>query len=456
MLNFEQENKILANKFLEDIFYSHYRKGEKQLEIFLQGVCSANCEYCYLKKHQKDLYPTKIHNEEIILQNLQKTLNWYVANKFRCKIDIFSGNWINTPIGPKVFDIFYNTFSKVEEEYRPITISMPDNMQFLKDPIATKIVEDNIARFAALRIPIWFSASVDGYFCEYGRTPGDEIFYKNLVNFLTKYKYLPHPMISSNNIQDWIKNYQWWRNTFPKHIVEDLMTLEVRDNTWTDETISQLVQYCDFLIDYKFTNDYNENKIEFLKYILNLYPRLGEQRMSPPYNIIGLTYLHSVNGQDKVDCGNSENELHIRMGDLSVGLCHRLYYPELQLGQFNTNDTQITDFEPTNVSLLISYKKLNKTCLPYCEECLFQHFCPGHCHGASYESIGNPLVPNKEVCQLYQSKFSFLVYKYYTLGLFDTDMLQYLKSVLLLHEYDYLIYVIKSVLSNMNIEIKEE
>ena len=85
-MTFEQENNILIQKYLEETFFSPFRKGEKQLEIFLHGICSAQCEYCYLKKHQNEIYPTEINCIDTILTNLKKTLNWYIEQKFCCDI----------------------------------------------------------------------------------------------------------------------------------------------------------------------------------------------------------------------------------------------------------------------------------------------------------------------------------------------------------------------------------
>ena len=38
-MTFEQENNILIQNYLEETFFSPFRKGEKQLEIFLHGIC---------------------------------------------------------------------------------------------------------------------------------------------------------------------------------------------------------------------------------------------------------------------------------------------------------------------------------------------------------------------------------------------------------------------------------
>lgn len=449
------EDKKLANDFLERNFYRDFRQGRKVIEIFLIGACKANCSYCYLKKHVKDLYPLNLHNYDTIINNLEKTLNWYISNKFCCNFDIFSAEWLTTPLADRVFDTFYNAFEKIDFRLRPSQIGMADNMQFLKNDTLTQKIEYQIERFEKLGISIYISASVDGKYCEYGRTECDDNYYKKLNDFCMKHHFRPHPMISSENIKDWISNYQWWRNNFDDEIVQELMTLEIRDNTWDENTISQLIQYCDFLVDYKF-KEFNNNKEEFLKYVFDLYrEEYNEHSPLAPYNIIALRGQGMIDGNDVITC-SMPTHLTIRMGDLQVSPCHRLYYPELSFGRYNSDETQIIDFEPTNVSLLIAYKKIKRSCLPYCENCKFEHFCLGHCHGAAYEDYGNVFVPPMEVCKMYQSKISFLIYKYYTMNLFDKNGLEFLAKRLDNITYQYVYDFINSILKPMGINIEED
>ena len=209
MEEYKIENKKLANDQLNRTFYQHFqhKKSEKILELFLHGNCSANCSYCYLKKHHHDLYPKEISNITIILTNLKKILNWYVNNKFCCDIHIFSANWINTPLEEPVFNLLYETFSNVDEQFRPKTIGIPDNMQFLKDNNALIRIEQTIERFKKIKISVNFSASVDGYFCDHERTENDIKFYEKLKYFLEKYNFYLHPMISSSNIKYQIQTF---------------------------------------------------------------------------------------------------------------------------------------------------------------------------------------------------------------------------------------------------------
>ena len=418
--NFKTEDKILANNILKTKFYNFFKKGQKTLEIFLIGACKANCEYCYLKKHVKELYPLALHNQEKILSNFSLIIDWYIENEFTCPIDIFSAEWITTPLANKIFDILYEKFSNVEKTKLPKDIRIADNMQFLKDEKATADLETNIDRLKSIGIDFLISASVDGKFCDFGRTEVEDDFYNKLNLFLEKHKYYVHPMISSNNVKFWIQNFKWWKENFSPRIWDRIMSLEVRDNTWTDESIQQLIQYCDFLADEKFKY-FNYDKKTMLKFVLSLpTPVYGDTEDTPPvsYNVIGLPSVDTCYNNDTTCCSIG-NVLVIRAADLVVNPCHRTYYEELKLGEYEIINGKIGDFIPTNPALLALYTNIKRSCFPHCENCKFQGICVGHCHGASYEEYRNLLVPQYEVCKMYRAKLTFLIYKYNILGIWD-------------------------------------
>ena len=428
MINtFDTENKELANNFLTDYYYDQFKRGKKSIEIFLLGKCKANCQYCYLKQHP-ELYPYELNDYNLIIQNLEKLINWYIKNQFYCKIDIFSGEWLTTPLADKVFDLFEEKFSKIEPQYRPKEILIPDNGHFLENSIYLNKVENYIERMKKLQIPLYLSLSVDGYYCDYARKEHKDEFYNTLYDFCLKHNFGIHPMISSDNVQYWIENYKWWREKCPK-ITKDFMMLEVRDNTWTSESLNQLIKFCDFLIEDKYS-EFNYNKYELLKYIFDLYER-GNQKEERKYiqnTPIRLTSKGFHNNLDRVSCAMQHN-LCIRMGDLSIGPCHRLFYPEQIFGKYILDENgEILEFEPRNVSSLIVYKNIKINCLPYCEKCLFNNQCLGHCFGASYETYGNPFVPNKEVCNLFKSKITFILYKLYMMDILDEDGLKFIEN----------------------------
>lgn len=413
------QDRILANDVLERHYYSKFREGKegKTLEIFLLGACRSNCEYCYLKKHLKDLYPIHLHNYDTIINNLGLILDWYIENNFKCGIEIFSGEWLTTPLADRVIDIFYKKFKDVNDCNKPIRIICADNMQFLKNDEVTAKVEEYIERLRSINIPLIFSCSIDGKYCDDGRTPNDELFYQKLKMMVDKYHWLLHPMVSSSNIDRWIPNFLWIEETFGKEVLYQSTYLEVRDGSWTESSIDSLLQFCDFLMD-KAYNDLGKSKEEFLKYIFNIKDDGDDSTAGKAYNPIRVLYNGFIESRDNITCSFGHS-LVIRAGDLKMGLCHRTFYEDLELGQYNVENGKITDFIPSNVSLLIGEQYVKRSCLPICEHCGFVGICVGYCFGASYEEYGNLFVPQKEVCDMYKAKFIFIFYKLKTMGLLD-------------------------------------
>ena len=158
-------------------------------------------------------------------------------------------------------------------------------MQFIHSKNSTEKIQEWIDLFKTINIQICISASIDGKYCDDDRTSCDDEFYLNLRNFLIKNNFLVHPMVSSYNVDKWIENYKWWLETFPGKISDNLMALEVRDETWTSESIGKLLEFINFIIDYKFINIFKKNKQEFLQYILGIHP---DKKYFIPYNNIQL------------------------------------------------------------------------------------------------------------------------------------------------------------------------
>lgn len=409
----EQDNR-LANDMLERNYYSYFRKGHKKIEIFLNGVCKANCKYCYLKKHQEDLFPIESYNLELILNNFQKVLNWYKTNKFNCPIDIFSAEWLTIPaLADGVINMLIESFK--DSPYRPSDIIVADNMMFIKDPKAVERVQNYLDQLGDIGIEFHISCSIDGKMCDQNRTPCDDQYYEDLKTFINKNHLRCHPMVSAYNVKYQIENYLWWVENFSKDVSDNLMMLEIREDNWNEESIADLIRFCDFLIDYKFENQFNRDKKKFLKYIMKA-PIDGISNIA--YNNIALCQTPFDVSSDTINCSLQDN-LTIRLTDLSFSLCHRLYYPELEIGKFNSNETELTNLEVTNVALLILKDHYKQSTNPHCEKCRFVGACIGPCLGANYETYGNPLIPIKQSCDMLKAKNTFLIYKYNSMGLFE-------------------------------------
>lgn len=415
-MNQKEEDQILFSNILNNNYFDYFKNGDKQIEFFINGICSANCSYCYLKKYQKELFPIELLNFDQILKNTDKLIKWYIKNKFKCNINIFSGELFTTKIGISVLDIFYNNFKNVDFQFRPKKIVIPDNMNFINSSELTQQIQHYIDLFNLLNIQLIFSASIDGKECEFGRTEQNSDFYIKCFNFLNKNNFACHPMISSQNIKYWEKNYKWWINNAPAQISKSLMMLEVRDETWTKDSIQDLINFCNYLIDFKLKYFFNNDLKEFTKYIFQLPTNKLWCNYSPE-----LIDIHSYfNSRDEITCSFSNN-LIIRVSDLALCLCHRLSYENLLLGYFNEKDNKLLDIQmkDNSVPLLIVKAHYKQSCMPCCEQCPIQPICIGYCCGNSYENYKNLLVPTQEVCTMYKCKNLFLLKKYDDLGLFE-------------------------------------
>lgn len=430
--NYIEQDQQLFNDIIQRNYYSLFQKGQGAIEFFLNGYCRSNCEYCYLKQHQNELFPKELYNKEQIILNTELLIKWYIDNNFTCPINIFSGEWLTTELAEPILDLFYNYFKDLYNYQKPKKIVAPDNMNFINDKKLTNKIQNYIDKFKKIGIQFYISASIDGAKCDFGRTQQNEDFYIKCFNFLSKNKFLCHPMISSNNIKYWKENYLWWVNNAPDYITESLMMLEVRDETWTDESICDLLNFCDFLIDFKLEHFFNNDLIQFSKYIFKSNANKILNQYSPE-----LLQIHSfMNDMDGSTCSFS-NTLFIRVPDLTLGLCHRLYYEDLILGELQiNNETKEIDntllMRNNSIPLLITKKFFKRSCMPHCESCIFEPICNGFCCGNSYENYKNILVPTMETCQMYKAKYTFLLEKYNKLGIFDlieSDKINFLSDL---------------------------
>ena len=75
-------------------------------------------------------------------------------------------------------------------------------MQFIKDEVATEKVQSYIDRLKSIGIIFHISASIDGKYCDYGRTENDDEYYQKLNQFAVKNNINFHPMISADVPRD--------------------------------------------------------------------------------------------------------------------------------------------------------------------------------------------------------------------------------------------------------------
>lgn len=435
--NYIIEKNLIFSNFLEKHFFNKFREGNEHIEFFLKSQCPGKCAYCYLKKHGKDLYPYEYQDDELILNNLKLLLDWYKENKFKNTIELFSGEIITSGFFFKVLDVIYEAFSEEFLSYKPKNIIIPENGDFLEDLELIKKVESYIEKFLDIDIELIFSISIDGKYMDLNRNSRDDEYYKRAIDFCNKYIYAFHPMISAFNIEKWIDNYDWWNNEEIPNIISDhLMTLEVRDNNWTEEKINEYLKFLNHVIDKEFEKCFSDPEL-FAKRLTGAdnYPEKG-------YFIIG----YAQGSSEEKDYRNHgltcslTNTLHIRVGDLKIVPCHRLGYEQFVTGQLEVKDNKISGYIGENVELLVSILSWTLNNGPKCNKCDIRHWCLGPCMGSNFENTNNLFTPPESVCNLFKSKIIFLIMKYQDLGLFP-----YFKKLLPKDRYNTLINYVNKI-----------
>lgn len=404
------------DKFLQEEEKTYSLINETKLEIYLTSTCNQHCEYCYLVKYGKEIYPQEFNTKENILHNLEILFNWLIQEGFYIpEIEYFSGEIWHTQFGLDVLEL---TYQAIQRGLYVNQILIPANCSFLLDELQTQKIQRYINKIRQLGVNLQFSISVDGAVIESQSRPlnnkiekTDE-FYERMFLFAVHNNYFFHPMVSSSNVKYWKENYEWWEMMCEKYdfgpAKQIIMMLEVRNNDWTDETIQQYLDFLDFLIEKEF-NDVGRNPQEFAQALL----------APDEYQLCGYLTFGLPEADTFAGC-TVANSLTIRVGDLAICPCHRTAYPKFLYGHLIVKDNQIVDIEAENVHMAIRILLANNTlCHFKCDTCALNHFCMKGCFGSQVENTGDPFMPVPEVCKFFEEKLKFLVQKYEDMGVVD-------------------------------------
>ena len=426
MTTIKEENNNLLNFILEQRFFNPWKeenfyndktlKNVSRLELYITPNCNQNCSYCYLQKYKKDLYPANLNNQDNIINNLKILLDWIISKDFYIpSIDLFSGEIWATDFGLQILQIILDYIKK---GLKTQDIIIPTNCSFLLEDKYFYTIQNYIYLYKNNNVNLKFSLSVDGKEIENLNRPfndsniiKDDNFYEKCFAFAKHNNFLFHPMISAQNIDKWIKNYQWWKEMHLKNNlnVMDIMLLEVRNNDWNKNNIQEYLNFLDYLID-DILKEINKN--DFFNSLI------GKD------NILGSGYIPYGLPEEQVHLGCTvTNTLTIRLGDLSICPCHRLSYNKLLYGKFNIENNQIKNIEAINpylaTRILFGNNKINHI---KCDSCLYSSKCIQGCLGSQYENEDDPFIPIDNVCLLFKEKIKFLLKKYEQLGFIDFCM----------------------------------
>lgn len=430
---FKKSNSF--SHILLNLYDYHPRVYETSIEIIVRPECNQKCEYCYIARYGKDLYPLneRVSNEEL-LKNLDALLYYvFIENDtYVNKWDLFAGDLFYDDLYFNIVDIFYKYLSQLYKKYPmvfkklPLSIVTPSNFSFMRNEEKSNKLEEYIKKFAELNCELGFSISTDGIYATDTREQQelDEEFTNKLFKFVDKYRPSGmHPMISPSNVHNAIKNYDWFRKKYHEFLGETYapipMFLEVRNDEWTFENIKDLIELENHMIQDRL--EWCNNDIDLLARHLWGPVDINDHYSRFYYNdIINLYIKDDEYLRQKISCSMQET-LHIMLNNLSCPICHRLTYKQFQGGKFLLNDdNRIYDVQPINPSGYLSTKFFPMKNAPRCIHCPYESVCHLGCLGAQYEALGELFIPANSVCQMKQAKINNLVMAYYDMGVFHS------------------------------------
>lgn len=406
MDKFKEENDLLFKKFLEMTFWKGFRNKSPnwdRLELMFDTNCSLGCVYCYYNhpKHEKRLYPIQFKDSDKYVKNALMLIQYLHDNGMVPRgIDIFGGE---PTIKKEFYDIVWG-MEKIlsDEELRKLSVVVPSNYSFLLSKYWTDKMIDILENS---KVRILLSASIDGKYLESmnrpligkpEKDPRNDEWYDRLFEFNKKYGFGFHPMIYSQGIELWKKNFLWFQDMFDKHGIDwtNIYLLEVRNPEWSREQIKEFGKFLEFLVKWTFENRCDSNVKRYTDFIFK----------ARGFNIL------NIFGSIGRGLGCSvQSMLYVRLSDLAIVPCHRTSYDEFIYGRFVVDGDKIVDIESKDVETFIAIYSLDSQHQPYCEQCSIKEVCSHGCLGAQYEFTGDLFTPIPTVCALEHMKIYSII-----------------------------------------------
>ena len=420
----KEQNKLLTDFLLKK------ERTEDTVEFVISSICNQSCEYCYLYKHGREMYPPEANNFNNIVENFPILLDWLDENNFTFNdYDLFSGEYFNLPIWEDLLQIIYDRERKrldynIRNEIHKI-VSVPTNASFLMDEEQTKKIEHWLNKFEEINMSLVLSFSVEGPQelealerpqKNSNNTKTDTNFYEKFFEFRKKYHMSSHPMVTKNFVKNYKTNYDWWidttinynitqQNTQGEEVYAIPMFLEVRDaEQWdTPEALSNYKKFLNYVADKDFATIHNNNLDDFAYHFFDDFTEgrkhLGRYDKIQPY-IIGFPYL-----SNRMTCSIQGGAV-FRVGDLAYIPCHRTCYPQFVYGHFRKENGKIVELEAEKPTLAIKIKNLNPNrSIMKCASCPIQSICIKGCLGSQYEHTNELFCAEDTVCDLFYTKY---------------------------------------------------
>lgn len=399
--SYQQDNDALLQSFMERTYFKAWKETNPEvirrnegfygnyhsLEFGINQRCDLNCKYCYLQKFGEEYYPKSTTDKDKILENSEILLSWLWENQYHPMLEIFSGDPLIQTIGLQVLELMI----KYAEDGKKISemISIPTNMGVLLHPKKKEKLIELMDRANKVCVRVGLSASVDGKFLEENRPfknknyIRDDKFYHELFTWARKYGIGFHPMVYSDSIHKWKDNFLWFQKKFAEYGLPwtNIYLLEVRNQEWTVEQCQELYKFVKWLVHWT-------------------WDRLGRDAQAFGYggffNILSSTLSSVGRG---IGC-SIQSSLQMRIGDLSWGLCHRLFYDKYICGGFKVENGKITGVKAHNFEVMLAVGTSTVRNFPPCEKCIIKHLCSAGCLGSNFETTGDLFATPPSVCRM--------------------------------------------------------
>ena len=400
--------------FNERFYYPNMHKGGPlEVELILSPKCNLACKYCYVNKYYHITYPDAIYDPNVAVDNAMKYLKALTKMGLAPDVDIFSGELFAQEAGFRLLERMLQHYESLPESLRPDVVSIPTNYTFICDPKLTERVQSLVDGFKELNISINLSASVEGKYMEENRPCAkpididlkvvrDDAYYDRMFEFCKRNYFGFHPMLSAENIDKWIDNFNWWQQKLKEHDMEwdSVYILEVRNaDYWTEEQLAEYQKFLHYIYFYAL-DKCKECGWDFLKWLLRLEDKNNDDDHSVGwdngFNILMQPLCSNTNG---IGC-NIQQHTAVRCADLTIVPCHRLMYEQFHIAKILIDDDYNISYDCSNLEMGMVLPMVRQKIQPKCNTCPLNHICINGCLGAQYEATGDLFTPIPTICRL--------------------------------------------------------
>jgi radical SAM protein with 4Fe4S-binding SPASM domain len=406
-----KDKDIIINSFYNRTFFNSWQQDEidnyNNIELVTTDACSLACKYCYFAKYGDKLFTPESRDPDNIFEGFKKVLEWMTRNNYHPVINFFSGEFFQQEVNVK---IIYYLLDHIPPGVTQVVIPVGGSFMLYND--GSELIELQ-KKFKEKGVYLSFSLSVDGKYMDQNRpvkdkSPRDDTYYDKIFKFAKETRSGFHPMVYSEGIENWEKNFLWFQEKFKEFGLpwSNIYLLDVRNNNWSDTQLEDFGKFIKFLVHWLWDKS-KQDKDVFMR---NIFQKGNFNILGGPFGTIGRG----------IGCGIQGNFL-IRLGDLSSFPCHRLMRDIFKIGEFNQDEEgKLTDLKADNIELGILIKSTDRKSWPHCETCLIKNLCVGQCLGSCHETHGDVFAPIPVVCKLEHIKLFSIIEAFKEIDIYKT------------------------------------